>query len=138
MHVYLFQYKIIKEGLSFVPDISFPLRLVGFFFFLSFPCSPQGLCSSSAFHGIQGTLLPPSVAVHWSRTCWSGGHASPLRKAGAWRHCSTLIACQNTHRSEKRQVGKDEKGPRGAQRGPKVVQLIPTVIQLWLIRLNLK
>lgn len=36
MHVYLFQYKIIKEGLSFVPDISFPLRLVGFCFFCLF------------------------------------------------------------------------------------------------------
>lgn len=34
MHVYLFQYKIIKERLSFVPDIFFPLRLV--FFWWSF------------------------------------------------------------------------------------------------------
>lgn len=29
MLVNLFQYKIIKEGLSFVPDIILPLRLVG-------------------------------------------------------------------------------------------------------------
>lgn len=112
------QYKVIKERLSFVPDTSFPLDLS-----FSFLCSTFSLrfLQFLSFHGIQGTMLPHSVCVHWSGTCWSGGHASPLRKAGAWRDRSPLIACQNTHRSEKRRLGERgrEKGPRVTQREPK-------------------
>lgn len=50
-----------------------------------------------------------------------GGGGTPLLsgKAGAWRKCCTLIVCQNTHRSEKRQLGRKERGPKGARRGPK-------------------
>lgn len=37
-----------------------------------YPSTPTPtLRSSSVFHGIMGKLLPPSVAVHRRRTCWS-------------------------------------------------------------------
>lgn len=116
----LFQCKVVKKKKGFLSQIS-PSPLTSGF--------PPPLCSSSEFHGIQGTLLPPNVAVHWYKTCWSGGTGgwgdggvcTPLLsgKAGAWRNCCTLIVCQNTHRSEKRQLGRKERGPKGAQRGPK-------------------
>ena len=108
MRVYSWPYKVIKESLSFVPAPSFPFDCS--FCFFSFPCAPGGLHSSSAFHGIQGNAA--------SSQCWCalvqdpmvwGGHASPLRKAGAWRDPSTLIACQNTQRSQRRRLGEKQK-----------------------------
>ncbi|CAG03611.1 unnamed protein product [Tetraodon nigroviridis] len=41
-----------------------------------------------------------------------GMHTSSLRKAEAWRHRCTLNSCQNTQRSERRRLGKEERGLR--------------------------
>lgn len=98
-----FRYKIIKERLSFVPDISLSPSISAF-------CSVFSVFSTKS----------PAVPLHFMESrerCFLPvllytGPASPLRKAGAGRHCSALIACQYTHRSEKSQPGKDEKATK--------------------------
>lgn len=141
MHVYacLCQFKAIKEKLSFVPDTSFPLRFCTFF-------PPSSVFSLRSLQFLRVSWNPGNAA---SSQCWCAlvqdplvwGHASALRKAGAWRDHSTLIACQNTHRSEKRRLGKEEKGTKSCSKRAKkatLIQLIPTLIRLKSLNTNLK
>lgn len=113
VHVYAWHYKAIKERLLLLPDTSFP------FVFLFSVCSlrplqflcvswnPGNVASSQCCCVLDQELL----VLEW------GGHASPLRKEGAWRDHSTLIACQNIHRSGgKRRMKRDRewlKEPKG-------------------------
>lgn len=110
VHVYAWHYKAIKERLLLLPDNSFP------FVFLFSVCSlrplqflcvswnPGNVASSQCCCVLDQELL----VLEW------GGHASPLRKEGAWRDHSTLIACQNIHRSGGKK--ENEKGPGVAER----------------------
>lgn len=99
-----------KKRLLLLPDTSFP------FVFLFSVCSlrplqflcvswnPGNVASSQCCCVLDQELL----VLEW------GGHASPLRKEGAWRDHSTLIACQNIHRSGGKK--ENEKGPGVAER----------------------
>lgn len=138
MLVYLFQYKIIKEGLSFVPDIILPLRLVGCWFFFVF-----SVFSTRSLQFLRISWNPGNAAS--SQCCcalvqdllvWGARLSSQeSRRLATLLHSDSLPEYTQIREEA---TGERRKGARGTQRGPKVVQLIPTVIQLWLIRLNLK
>lgn len=114
---------------------------------------PPPLCSSSEFHGIQGTLLPPNVAVHWYRTCWSGGmragggggggggYAFALRKSRCLVKLLHSDSLPEYTQIREEATGEKRKGDQRVLReGQKaaLIQLIPALIQLRLIGLHRK
>lgn len=142
MLLHLFQCKVVKKKKGYLLSQISPSPLTSSF--------PPPLCSSSEFHGIQGTLLPPSVAVHWYRTFWSGemravggaggvcSQEKPVHSAGA---TAALWESARIHTDQRRGNWEEKKGDQRVLReGQKatLVQLIPTLIQLRLIRLHRK
>lgn len=89
---------------------------------------------------LNSTLLPPSpfavpLSFRESRErCFLpvlphiGTGPAGLRKAGAWTNCCALIVCQNKHTSEKKQLGRDQRGPKASQKGSKKTRPCPQLV----------
>lgn len=97
------------ERSSFVQDFFFPGAFSPPVYFLWF---------------LQWFRMFTKLRVTFSSRCWSilvldllvrGVHTSSLRKAKAWLHCCTLISVYSGRNSERRRLGKEERGPRGAE-----------------------
>lgn len=94
-------------ALSFVTDATAPFNWYP-------PQATPPLRSSSEFHGIQGTVLPPSVAAHRHRTCWS---------QESWRSAKLLrsdsLPEYTTDQRRSNWGGGKKMGPKFSQRGSK-------------------
>lgn len=100
-----------KRKVTFTPRYLFPLR------FSFFRVLPKASAVPLRFMESRERCFLPVLLCAGPGAAGlgvGGGHASPLRKEGAWRDHSTLIACQNIHRSGGKK--ENEKGPGVAER----------------------
>lgn len=99
-----------KRKVTFTPRYLFPLR------FSFFRVLPKASAVPLRFMESRERCFLPVLLCAGPGAAGlgvGGGHASPLRKEGAWRDHSTLIACQNIHRSGGKKDREWLKEPKG-------------------------